>query len=598
MAMLPLIMVNIAIYIHMVNSIKQSMFNKIEAVRDQKVIEVNHWLDERITDIRTIAGSKEIGMLDKISLNKLGRSPAGTTTVSNVRDILNKYLEKYDDVHEIHIVSLSTKTIIVSTDKRSEGQNSSTDIHLTEKLQAGGVSISDTNYSNKLNKPGVTLSMPLFNSADSSNITGILVANIDLEATLRKVVFNLTGFGKTGEVFMVNKNVITLNDLMWYEKTPHMRKITSQPAVDAALGKTGIIETGDYRGEKALAAYTNIPLTGWGIVAKQDLSEAYSPIYKLRKWMLIIVIMTLFGVIINTFFVSRAISDPINKLHRGSEIIGSGDLDHKVGTVAQDEIGKLSRTFDLMIEKLKITTASRDELNKEIVKRKHLEKTILEIEEHERRRIGHDLHDNLGQQLTGISFKSKGLENSLRKKSIPEAEDAARISYLIEMSKTQVKSLSLGLAPLFEEDEYSLATAIVKLASNSEKLFGIPCDLQCSRFVQLNNKAALIHIYRIVQEAITNAARHAHPEKIEIRLSKKENIITITVRDDGMGFSMLNQTSGMGLEIMKYRADLINASIDIRPHETAGTIVECVFSDEKDSGTRNINEIHTPLHNT
>jgi signal transduction histidine kinase len=558
---------------------KVSAFKKIEAMRDLKVIEVNNWLNERITDIRTIAASDEIRALEKNQNNMEVNSQIDIAIVSEARILLNRYLRNYDDFQEISIINPDSKNVMISTDTEIEGENLSHDINIIEALKTKDLSISDVHYSDRINMPSMAFSVPVHSLLDNQ-IIGILVANISLEASLYEMLLNRTGVGETGETLIVNKDVMALNKLRWYVNTPLTLKISSQPAVYAARGKTGIMETSDYRDEETLAAYTFIPLTGWGFVAKQDLKEVYSPIYRLRKWMFAIVFMTLLGVIINTFLVSRSISNPIKKLHEGSEIIGSGNLDHKVGTDAHDEIGELSRIFDLMIETLKTTTASRDDLNKEIAERRHLEKMLLEIREHERRRIGHDLHDNLGQQLTAISYKTQGLENILRKKMVPEAEDAERITSLIEMAKTQVKSLSTGLAPMFAKDEYSLATAIVELASNSEKLFGIECDVKCSKFVRLYNKAALIHLYRIAQEAITNAARHARSEKIKIRLSKTDNTITMKIRDDGTGFVLPKHLDGMGLEIMKYRAHIINASLDIRPDSNKGTVVECIFCDK------------------
>ncbi len=583
MAMLPLIMVNIAIYIHMVHSIKVSAFNKIEAMRDLKVIEVNHWLNERITDIRTIAASDEIRILEKTIIERGKNSHPDIAIISKARNLLHRYLINYDDFHEISIVSQHSRNILVSTDEGLERDNHLKPLYDMEALQTRGLSIADIHYSNRLNKPGMAFSVPVFSLMDSNQIIGVLVANINLEASLYKMLLNRTGVGETGETLIVNKQVIALNKLRWYVNTPLTLKIRSQPAVNAALGKTGIMETADYRGEKALAAYTYIPLTGWGFVAKQDLQEVYAPIYRLRKWMLAIVFLTLLGVIINTFLVSRSISNPIKELHKGSEIIGSGNLDHKVGTDAHDEIGELSRTFDLMIETLKTTTASWDDLNKEMEERRHLEKMLLEFREHERRRIGHDLHDNLGQQLTAISYKTQGLENILRKKLVPEAEDAERITTLIEMAKIQVKSLSKGLSPILGKGEYGLMSAMVELASNSERLFGIPCVISCTKPVPIYNEAALIHIYRIAQEAITNAARHARPGRIEISFKREDDNISLSVKDDGTGFAVPAHLDGIGLEIMKYRARIINASLDIRPGMDKGTIVSCIFNDRKES---------------
>ena len=584
MAMIPLIMVNIVIYIHIVHSLKVSIFNNIEAIRDLKVNEVNHWLNERITDVRTIASSDVIRILEELNIDKEEKRHPDIAIVSNARIHLNRYLQNYDDFHEFLIVSPTTKNIMVSTKQEIEGELHSKDMQVSEVLEFKDLAITDIHYSDRLNKPSMALSVPVFSAMDSNHIIAILVANINLEASLYEILLNRTGVGKTGETLIVNKKGMALNKLRWHDNTPLKLKIKSQPAVYAAFGRTGIMETADYRGEKTLAAYTYIPLTGWGFVAKQDLQEVYAPIYRLRKWMLAIVFMTLLGVIINTFRVSRSISNPINELHKGSEIIGSGDLDHKVGTDAHDEIGELSRTFDLMIETLKTTTASWDDLNKEMEERRHLEKMLLDIREHERRRIGHDLHDNLGQQLTAISYKTQGLENILRKKLIPEAEDAERITSLIEMAKIQVKSLSKGLSPMLGKGEYGLMSAMVELASNSERLFGIPCVINCSKPVPIYNEAALIHLYRIAQEAITNAARHARPGQIEIQFKREHDNISLTVIDDGTGFAVPAHLEGIGLEIMKYRARIINASLDIRPGIDNGTIVSCIFNDKQERG--------------
>ena len=583
MAMVPLIMVNVAIYIHMVHSMKVSIFNRIEDNRDLKVNEINHWLNERISDIRTIADSDEIRVLEKIDIEREENRQPDSVIVPKARNLLNRYLHTYDDLNEIHIVNPGTKNILLATNKEIEGENRSQDSHVMEALRTREVSISDIHYCKRLNKPCMAFFVPVFSLMGSNEITAILVATINLEDSLYRIMLDRTGLGKSGETLIVNKDVFALNELRWYDNKPLRLKITSQPAVSAAIGKTGIVETADYRGKKVLAAYTYIPRTGWGFLAKQDLEEVYAPIDRLRKWMLAIVILTLFGVVTNAFIVSRSISNPIKKLHKGSEIIGSGNLDYKVGTDAGDEIGELSRTFDLMIETLKTTTASWDDLNREMAERRHLEKMLIEIREHERRRIGHDLHDNLGQQLTAISYKAHGLENILRKNLIPEAEDAARLTSLIEMAKTQAKSLSRGLSPVLEKGEYGLMTAMVDLASNSERLFGIPCVIKCPQPAPIYNEAASIHLYRIAQEAITNAARHAKPKQIEIHLKRGHDHIELTVKDDGTGFALPAHLNGMGLEIMKYRARMINASLDIRPDSTKGTLVICNFYDKQES---------------
>ena len=278
MGMVPLIMVNIAIYIHIVHSMKVSIFNRIESIRDLKVNEITHWLNERITDVHTIAASEEIRLLDKIHMAKEENSQPDIAIVSRARTLLKRYLQNQDDFQEILIVDPSTNNILVSTDKETEGENRSKDLHVIKALQTAGLSIGDIHYSSRLNKPSMAFSVPVFGVMDNSHMIGILVAQIHLEDSLYRMLLDRTGVGKTGETLIVNKDVMALNELRWYDDKPLTLKITSQPAVYAAHGKTGILETEDYRGEETLAAYTYIPLTDWGFVAKQDLKEVYAPI--------------------------------------------------------------------------------------------------------------------------------------------------------------------------------------------------------------------------------------------------------------------------------------------------------------------------------
>ena len=177
---------------------------------------------------------------------------------------------------------------------------------------------------------------------------------------------------------------------------------------------------------------------------------------------------------------------------------------------------------------------NRLEIN--IDKRKELEELILDSEERERKRIGDDLHDDLGQILTGIAFKSQVLLSKLKKEKHPDAEDVEEITSLIEQTKEHTKNLSRGLSPVGQDSE-GLMAALDKLASYPEKTFGISCDFKCKKDFSVNSKKAAIHLYRIVQEAVNNAVKHAKPKQIEIHLKKDQDNITIAVKDDGTGFA-------------------------------------------------------------
>ena len=216
----------------------------------------------------------------------------------------------------------------------------------------------------------------------------------------------------------------------------------------------------------------------------------------------------------------------------------------------------------------------------DITEHKKLEKSVIEIEERERHRIGQDLHDGLGQLLTGIAFQVRGLGRKLDKSSFIDAEDAAEISVLVDDAKLQVSCISKGLYPV-DMDKEGLMTALEELALSTKKMFEIPCVFLCAKPVFIHNKTAVIQLYRIAQEAVTNAVKHGKPHQIEIYLSGTYNKVTMMIKDDGIGIKNINgrMNTGLGLKIMGYRANLINASLDIRQDLNGGTIITCDFSD-------------------
>jgi signal transduction histidine kinase len=217
---------------------------------------------------------------------------------------------------------------------------------------------------------------------------------------------------------------------------------------------------------------------------------------------------------------------------------------------------------------------------RDITERKRLEKGLLEIEEREQRRIGQDLHDDLGQLLTGIAFKSRVLQRKLEKNQLVSADNVAEITLLVNQAKDQARLLSRGLLSL-ETEEESLMTALKDLVQNTERIYGISCVFKCERVVPIYNKAAVTHLYRIAQEAVTNAVKHGKPARIDISLSRNKDKVELTIKDDGTGNpSQKAETDGMGLHIMNYRANMIGGSLDRQSGTNTGTQVKCSFSDK------------------
>ena len=214
---------------------------------------------------------------------------------------------------------------------------------------------------------------------------------------------------------------------------------------------------------------------------------------------------------------------------------------------------------------------------RDVTERKQLEKEILEISDREQSRIGQDLHDDVCQHLASTAYAAGLLEEKLREKLVPEAAQAGEIADLINKAIVQARELARVLHPVKLEAE-GLASALHDLATNVTKRTAIACTVDCPELLDMVDTAASIHLFRIAQEAVANAVKHAKPRHIWIRLDVKANTITLAVRDDGCGVAVpLAPFRGMGLDIMRYRARMIGGTLGVSRVSRGGTIVECSF---------------------
>jgi two-component system, LuxR family, sensor kinase FixL len=222
---------------------------------------------------------------------------------------------------------------------------------------------------------------------------------------------------------------------------------------------------------------------------------------------------------------------------------------------------------------------------RDISVRRQLEQEILRITDLERRRIGQDLHDGLGQMLTGIGLISRNLARRMEALGLEQAEEVAEIATMVRESDELARNLARGLVPV-ELDENGLPNALQRLADSSTRMLGIHCTVEQSGQVNLNDSNVGNHIYRIAQEAISNSVRHGEAKNVQVSLVNSEEHLRLRVVDDGTGIpAVLPEERGMGLRIMHYRARIIGASLEIRPSSTGGTVVICTRRHDRGSTT-------------
>lgn len=202
-----------------------------------------------------------------------------------------------------------------------------------------------------------------------------------------------------------------------------------------------------------------------------------------------------------------------------------------------------------------------------------LEQEIISISEREQQRIGQDLHDSLGQYLVAIGFAADALKRDL-KNGLARVDAAGEIAGLIHNAVVRARDLARGLSPV-DQDEGGLESALEQLAQSVSRLTGIECRFSVKGNLQACENSRVTHLFRIAQEAVNNAVKHASPDLIEIRLETNDDGLLLSVYDDGVGFPSEIESSGMGLNIMKYRAKTIGATLEIHPDPKSGTVVTC-----------------------
>ena len=476
-----------------------------------------------------------------------------------------------------------------------------------------------------------------FNSLESgfeiSNIEQLIKSQIQLEGFGNSGEFNL---------FRMQDNTIEFVISQGIDATEKPRPIPFAgkwaEAMKLALsGKSGTLIGPDYRGHQVLAAFEPVPIVGMGLVAKIDMSEIRAPFIKaglLALGLAILVILiaaSIFwrlsqsvvrqlaqqaetfktlvdtareGIILidenssiqfvnpaaETLFgysqgelkgtnISRLTPSPHREAHDQyvknyldtgvGKIIGTG---RKLSGVRKD--GSLFPMHlsigDINLEHTRLFAGVIMDLSEQ----QQLQREIMELPVREQRRIGQELHDDLGQQLTGLSMIATSL---LNKASRNEHELAKQLTQGITKALSQVRDISRGLMPA-EIGVNELESALVNLCDRVEQQSGIAIKVDINSQLRAPDDIAAMHLYRLCQEALNNAVKHANANQISVELAIGGDHGLLQVSDDGDGVAPPNDLpSGLGMRIMKFRSELFNSEFTIDSSADSGTRVCCRF---------------------
>jgi len=411
----------------------------------------------------------------------------------------------------------------------------------------------------------------------------------------------------------------------------------AEPMRLALQGQSGTTIGLDYRGHSVLAAYEPVKLLDLGLVVKIDLAEIRAPFIRTGLISLAVGLLIILLASRLLFRIARPIGQQIEQqaetfktlaetAREGIILIDvTGQIEYAnpsaetmfgylrgslIGlSVNQLMTGSMSKQHNQFIENYlktgigriigsgrKLVGQRRDgshfpmhlsigDINLEhtrlfagvimdISEQQQLQREIMEVPVREQRRIGQELHDGIGQQLTGLGMLATSL---LNKASKPEHGLASQLANGLQEALSQVRALSRGLVPI-EIDAAGFTTALRNLTEEIQRQSHIPVEFEIINDIKFANNDMVIHLYRIAQEALNNAIKHANCKRLYVSIEIQDEDGLLEVYDNGRGIPEdINNEEGLGLNIMKYRSSLFDGQITVYPVETGGTRVCCQF---------------------
>lgn len=421
---------------------------------------------------------------------------------------------------------------------------------------------------------------------------------------LHSVLFERTGLGVTGESYIVNEAKRMMSPSLFYPDQYPTGIVCDTEGINRAFAlDSGVAIYPDYRGVEVMGAYREFEFHGinMALVTEIDTAELMEPIYEVRDKMMLAVALLLFLSLVISIVLGKILSNPILRLMKVADQLSLGALPSNIrssGPVLEMQL--ITQSMDRLIHSLKqivsfagdigkgkmgsdyTMLSPHDELGKAIIRMRdqlislneeknslelHSKRILIEAQEKDRERISRDLHDGLGALLTTLKLM---MEKSGVLAGSPEMKD------LIERTISETRSLARNLMPSVLRD-FGLNEALTQLVSDIES----GASIKVRFFNELENsgvhleKEQHLYIYRIVQEALNNALKHAHCSEIQLSVTVFDDQLALYIKDNGVGFDQKNKEkiNGLGLKNIEERVRLLNGTLFIDSDET-GTGIE------------------------
>jgi signal transduction histidine kinase len=357
----------------------------------------------------------------------------------------------------------------------------------------------------------------------------------------------------------------------------------AKPIAAASGGKNGQITYTDSSGSVRLAVYRPVDFPGadWSVIVTNPAPTAYGENrYLLERGLLALGVAVLLTLILAVLF-GEITARPLRQLTKQSAAIADGDYRQTVQPVGRGEVAALSSSLGLMAERLtsqvRDLEATRAEVEQQAERLRDLLRRTVRLQEDERRRIASDIHDAVSPLITGALYQARAVrltsDGNGQSDGKHDSESLIAISDLLERAMAELHDVIFALRPP-DLDDLGVVAAIDRYVQQINRT-GLPCRLEVIGEQQRLSPEARLGIYRIVQEALHNALRHADADEAVVRIEYSDDLIRVTIRDNGSGFDTEQEArpASLGLLSMRERAAAIGARLEIASRPGDGTVV-------------------------
>lgn len=557
-------------------------FDQLISVRVNKKEQVESFFNDRVRDIRLLANNNEAMRLAQWLTELPDSGKPANLPSSSLQHYLTNYLKLAGDYRNIIFMDNRENAVFLTSDSTDYPLQFNTGTtpdllpaNMISESMFTGIGIYDIRKIPGESQPVLYISAPVANFQGKCAI----IFEMTPEEINRIMLENNPedGLGVSGESYLVGPDTLMRSQSRFLKNAVLKTEVNTTGVRQAMNGRSGISIIDDYRGISVLSSYSplNIPGLHWVILAEIDTAEVMAPVYNLRTDFLLIGMLITTVIFAFAFILSRRITSPIIRLKNAAGKIAGGTMEVNLPIESNDEIGELTTAFNSMAAQL---NRQQEELAEE---RKMRLRSMIDGQEKERQRLSRDLHDGLGQSLIAIKLQ---LENYCETVSSGDHQKMEKIKTYFEQTIEDIRRMSNDLAPSVLE-EFGLTTGLRNLCLNFSNQSGIAIRYENSGKIPPLEKKISIYLYRICQEALSNAIRHSGATNIEVQLNYTDGLLQLQVKDNGKGFDpeKVSKHGSNGLSNLRERTQLLNGFLQIISSPEKGTRIrfECKIHEKK-----------------